>query len=113
MIKKSFCRYCHAYCPMDVEVEADRVLAVKPDRDNEYYGGYTCVKGRQLVEQMYQEERLTSSHKRVGDELEEIHSDLAVKEIADSIGRIIERYGPRSVATYNGTYSFQNSAQDQ
>ena len=111
MIKKSFCRYCHAYCPMDVEVQADKVVAVKPDRDNEYYGGYTCVKGRQLVEQMYQEERLTSSHKRIGDELAPIHSDLAVKEIADSIGRIIERYGPRSIATYNGTYSFQNSAQ--
>ena len=111
MIKKSFCRYCHAYCPMDVETDGDRVVAVKPDRENEYYGGYTCLKGRQLVEQMYQEERLISSQRRVGEDFERVRSDEAVKEIAESIGKIIDRYGPRSIATYNGTYAFQNSAQ--
>mgnify|MGYP001824078122 FL=1 len=108
---KTFCRYCHAYCPMDVEVEDGRVLAVKPDRDNEMYGGYTCVKGRQLVEQMYQAERLLSSQKRVGDVLEPVSSEQAVEEIADKLRSILAEHGPRAIATYNGTYAFQNSAQ--
>ena len=40
-----------------------KVLSVQPDISNEMYGGYTCIKGRQLVEQMYQSERLTSHQK--------------------------------------------------
>ena len=57
---KTYCRYCHAYCPMDVDVDdGGTVTAVRPDTSNEHYGGYTCIKGRQLVEQMYQPERLT------------------------------------------------------
>ena len=28
---KTFCRYCHAYCPMEVDVEANTVKAVHPD----------------------------------------------------------------------------------
>ena len=36
---KTFCRYCHAYCAMVAEVEDNKVLAVRPDTDNEMYGG--------------------------------------------------------------------------
>ena len=108
---KTFCRYCHAYCPMDVDVEGDQVKAVRPDVENSHYGGYTCVKGRQLVEQMYQQERMTSCQKRTNGGFEAIDSQQALDEVADKLRQIIEKHGPRAVATYNGTYAFQNSAQ--
>jgi anaerobic selenocysteine-containing dehydrogenase len=75
------------------------------------YGGYTCVKGRQLVEQMYQPQRLLNSQKRVGGALEAISSEQAVAEIAGKLKSILSEHGPRSIASYNGTYAFQNSAQ--
>ena len=75
---KTFCRYCHAYCPMDVDVEDGTVKAVHPDTDNEMYGGYTCIKGRQLVEQMYQPERLTSTRKKTGAGFETIDQPAKV-----------------------------------
>ena len=49
---KTYCRFCHAYCPMVATVEDNRLIAIAPDTDNEIYGGYTCAKGRQMVEQI-------------------------------------------------------------
>ena len=110
---KTFCRYCHAYCPMIATVEDDgKVSSVKPDTSNEMYGGYTCIKGRQLVEQMYQSERLTSHQKRqAGGEYISISSEDAFEEIAEKVRKIVDEHGPRAIATYNGTVAFQNSAQ--
>ena len=38
---KTYCRFCHAYCPMEAIVENNRLLAIEPDTSNEVYGGYT------------------------------------------------------------------------
>ena len=109
---KTFCRYCHAYCPMLAEVSDGKVLSVKPDTDNEMYGGYTCIKGRQLVEQMYQPQRMTSCKvKNSKGEFEDITSEKALDEIAERVSKIVEEHGPRAIATYNGTVAFQNSGQ--
>lgn len=109
---KTFCRYCHAYCPMLAEVSDGKVLSVKPDTDNEMYGGYTCIKGRQLVEQMYQPKRMTTCKvKNSNGEFEDINSETALDEIAARVSKLVEQYGPRSIATYNGTVAFQNSGQ--
>jgi anaerobic selenocysteine-containing dehydrogenase len=96
---------------MDVDVEGGKVTAVRPDTDNSHYGGYTCIKGRQLVEQMYQPQRMTCPKKRTADGFVDIDSQQALDEIATKLRDIIQRHGPRAVATYNGTYAFQNSAQ--
>ncbi|MDJ0877720.1 MAG: molybdopterin-dependent oxidoreductase [Halieaceae bacterium] len=110
--QKTYCRYCHAYCPMDVDVdEGGTVTAVRPDTSNSHYGGYTCIKGRQLVEQMYQPERLTECQKKTNGSFSAISSQQALDEVADKLRQIIDEHGPRAVATYNGTYAFQNSAQ--
>ena len=109
---QTFCRYCHAYCPMLAEVEGGKVLSVKPDTSNAMYGGYTCIKGRQLVEQMYQPARLTNCLKKGEDgEFTPVTSNEAFDEIAEKVKALVAEHGPRSIATYNGTVAFQNSAQ--
>lgn len=97
---------------MLAEVSDGKVLSVKPDTDNEMYGGYTCIKGRQLVEQMYQPQRMTSCKvKNSKGEFEDITSEKALDEIAERVSKIVEEHGPRAIATYNGTVAFQNSGQ--
>ena len=110
---KTFCRYCHAYCPMVATVgDNGKVLSVQPDVSNEMYGGYTCIKGRQLVEQMYQSERLISHQKRQANgEYIAVSTETALDEIAEKVQQIVAEHGPRAIATYNGTVAFQNSAQ--
>ncbi|MGB1141835.1 MAG: molybdopterin-containing oxidoreductase family protein, partial [Halioglobus sp.] len=108
---KTYCRFCHAYCPMQATVEDNRLIALEPDTDNPVYGGYTCIKGRQLIEQIDHPTRVQQSQKKQADGSHApIATATALDEIADKLRDILERHGPRSIASYNGTYSYQNSA---
>ena len=46
--KKSFCRFCHANCAIEVDIEDGRAVAIRGDTANALFGGYTCMKGREL-----------------------------------------------------------------
>ncbi len=87
------------------------MVGVHPDPADPVYGGYTCIKGRELAAVHNHKDRLRSSLKRLPDgRYEEISSEQAMDEIAAKLTAIIARDGPRAVATYNGSYAFQNSA---
>lgn len=109
--KKTYCRFCHAYCAMEVDVEDGKPIAVRGDASDPVYGGYTCIKGRQLVEAYDHPDRLHTPLKRMPDgSFKEITMTQAMDEIAEKVGAIIEKHGPRAIASYNGTYAFQESA---
>ncbi len=108
---KSYCRFCHAYCALEVDVEGGKVVEVRGDPSDPVYGGYTCEKGRELPSALNGPERITASLKRnAKGEFEEIPTAQALDEIADRTREIMEKHGPQSVASYSGTHAFQNSA---
>lgn len=108
---KTFCRFCHAYCAIEVDVEEGAPIAVRGDTEDPIYGGYTCIKGRQLPEQFSTPKRVRHSLKRNRDgDFDEIDTDQAMDEITSRIQQLIKDHGPRSIATYVGSYGFQNSA---
>ena len=108
---KTYCRFCHAYCPMIATVEDNRLRDLQPDTDNEIYGGYTCPKGRQMIEQIDHPTRLQRSVERRADgSFTPVATAAVLDEIARQLKDILHKYGPRSIASYNGTYSYQNSA---
>ncbi|MXW24947.1 MAG: molybdopterin-dependent oxidoreductase [Dehalococcoidia bacterium] len=108
--KKSFCRFCHAFCAIEVDVEDNKVIEVRGDTSDPIYGGYTCIKGRHLPDQHNHSERLRTSLKRMPDgSFQPIPSEQALDEIAEKLRSIIDEHGPRSVASYNGTYAFCNA----
>jgi anaerobic selenocysteine-containing dehydrogenase len=106
--RKSFCRMCHAFCGVEVDIEdGKRVLAVRGDTDNVLSQGYTCIKGRNMHEQHHHPDRLRTPLKRMPDgSFQPISSEQAMDEIAEKLRAIIAAHGPRAVATYNGTYAF-------
>jgi anaerobic selenocysteine-containing dehydrogenase len=108
---KTFCRFCHANCAMEVDVEAGKVIEVRGDPDDPAYGGYTCMKGRELPDSHNSENRL--HHSLVRNEAGEFVSTAmpdALKHVASELRRIIDTYGPHSVAVFMGSGGFQNSA---
>jgi anaerobic selenocysteine-containing dehydrogenase len=108
---KTFCRFCHAYCAIEVDVQDERPIAVRGDTSDPVYGGYTCIKGRQLPEQFATPKRVKRTLKQTSTgDFEPIPADQAMDEIADKVQQLIRDYGPRSVATYVGSYGYQNSA---
>ena len=108
--KKSFCRFCHAFCGVEVDVEDNRVLAVRGDPDNAVSQGYTCMKGRAEVERIYHPDRLLSSKKRVNGRRVDIPTEQALDEIAGKLQAIVAEHGPRSVATFLGCGAHRTSA---
>lgn len=108
--KKTFCRFCHVLCGMEVDVEDDRVVAVRGDRDNEVTRGYTCQKGRAEIERMYHADRLLAPERRDDLAWTKLTKSNALDEVADQLGDIIARYGPDSVAVYTGCGGHRTSA---
>jgi anaerobic selenocysteine-containing dehydrogenase len=104
---KSFCRFCHACCAIDVDVADGKVVKVRGDRDNPMFRGYTCIKGRELPAQHNHPDRLRTSLRRSDGEFEAISSERALDEIAERLQAIIAEHGPRAVAVYGGTGAFQ------
>ncbi len=109
-IKRSFCRFCHANCAILVETEDDKVVSIAGDAQDPVFGGYTCIKGRQLPEAHNHPERLLASQKKGADAFAPIATDIALDEIGAKLKALVDEYGPDSVAIYAGTYAFQNSA---
>jgi anaerobic selenocysteine-containing dehydrogenase len=108
---KTYCRFCHNYCAFEVDVENGRAVAVRGDAGDPIYGGYSCVKGRQLPEAHAHPERLLRPLKRMPDGTqEEIPLAQALDEIAARVREIAAKSGKRAIASYCGTYAFQNSA---
>lgn len=103
-IRPALCRICGSYCPILVTVEDGRAVKVTGDPNAPLYEGYTCPKGRALPEQHNGQNRLLTSMKRHADGVHRpIGSEAAMDEIAQRVGEIINRHGPRAVALYYGT----------
>lgn len=109
--RRTFCRFCHANCAMLADVEEGRVVAVRGDPDDPVFGGYTCIKGRQLADAHNSSDRLRACRKRTNDgSWTDLATETALDEIAAQLAEITVKHGPHAVAIYAGSYAFQNSA---
>ena len=116
--RETFCRFCHAACPLHIDVEINStgartqevVVAVRGIMEDPLFEGYTCIKGRQLADQHHAPDRLRNPLQRSDDgSFAEVTSKNALDDIAHRVQAIIAAHGPRAVATYTGTGAFQNS----
>ena len=87
-----------------------QAVAIRGVADDPIFAGYTCIKGRQIPEQMTHPSRLLSSLRRRPDgTFEEISSTDAMDEIGAKLRHILNTHGPRAIASYTGTGGYQNS----
>ncbi len=87
-----------------------RVTAVRGVADDPIFGGYTCIKGRQLPDQISHPSRLLSTLRRRPDgTFEEVTSNEALDDIGARLAEIRATYGPNAIASYTGTGGYQNS----
>ena len=96
---------------MEIDIEdGRRIVAVRADRDDPLFKGYSCIKGRQLADQFHSPSRLRFPlRKNPSGVFDPISSSDALDEIAQKLEHVISEHGPRSVATYIGTGAYQNS----
>lgn len=100
--KKTSCCLCYVNCGLEVTVEDNRIVKVRPDKDNLRSQGYACRKGLNITSHQQHDDRLTHPLKKNGDGFERISWEQAVSEIASKLKGILDKHGPRSFAYMGG-----------
>ena len=100
--QKTSCVLCAQNCGLEVLVENNRMVKVRPDKDNPRSEGYACRKGLNVAFHQHHADRLTDPLKRVGDQFQKISWDQALEEIAEKLRTIIDQHGPRAFAYMGG-----------
>jgi anaerobic selenocysteine-containing dehydrogenase len=85
-----------------LQVEDNRIVKVKSDKDNPRSEGYVCRKGLKVAHYQHNADRLKHPLKRVGAGFEEVSWDQALDEIASKLRGIVDQYGPKALAYMGG-----------
>jgi formate dehydrogenase len=99
----TFCRICEALCGLEVDVDGDRVVGIRPDGDHVATRGFACVKGLKQHRLFDSPDRLTAPLARDGDSWHRVSWDSALSGIGERVKEIVAEYGPDSIAMYVGT----------
>jgi anaerobic selenocysteine-containing dehydrogenase len=100
---KTGCVLCAQNCGLEILVEDNRMVKVRPDKENPKSQGYACRKGLNVIFHQYAKDRLTEPLKRVGSRFEPISWDRAVDEVAGKLRDLVDRHGPRCLAYMGGS----------
>ncbi|MFK7731782.1 MAG: molybdopterin-dependent oxidoreductase [Pseudomonadales bacterium] len=106
--KKTYCRFCLGCCGIEVDVNDGRLVSLKGDTSNPLTGGYTCLRGRELITMHTHKDRIRGALKREGNEFASIPLHQALDEIATKIGQLLAESGGRAIASYNGSWAWSN-----
>jgi len=102
------CRACgHGGCGVYVEVENDKVVKIRPDKEHPVSKGYICKKAHGSIELQDHPDRLLHPLRRAGPrgsgQWDEIFWEEALSEIADRLNQIKGESGAESVVFGHGT----------
>jgi len=100
---QTFCRICEALCGLEVTVEGDRVVDIKPDDDHVATRGFGCLKGLKQHRMYDTPDRLLYPMQRVDGELQRVSWDDALGSIGTKVRDLIDNHGSDSIAMYVGT----------
>jgi len=99
---KTGCVMCAQNCGLEILVEDNQIVKVRPDKDSPRSQGYACRKGLNVAYHQHHAQRLTHPLKKVGDDFQQISWDQAMEEIANKLRSIVNKHGPRSFAYMGG-----------
>ena len=100
---QTFCRICEALCGLEVTVDSDRVVDIKPDDQHVATRGYGCLKGLKQHKMYNTPDRLLYPMQRVDGELQRVSWNDALSSIGGKVRQLIDDHGPDSIAMYVGT----------
>jgi thiosulfate reductase/polysulfide reductase chain A len=112
IVKKAGCCFCAVSCGMLVHVRDGKIIKVEPDPDNRLSRGFSCERPRYAIKWLYHHDQLLYPLKRTGKrgegEWKQITWEQAIAEIAEKLNALKARYGPQTLAVFEGTYRGEN-----
>ncbi|MFZ7111409.1 MAG: molybdopterin-containing oxidoreductase family protein [Desulfatiglandales bacterium] len=105
--RRSYCGLCHPRCGLLLEIEENRVIGVKGDKDHPVTRGMICPRGRLMVEHLYHPDRINYPLKRAGErgagQWQRVSWDQALDEVAEKLEALRREYGAETLAFTHGT----------
>ncbi len=99
---KSTCPYCGLGCGLMVGVEQGKVIKIRGMKGHPSNDGDTCLLPLNYPPIFTDKDRLKQPMIRRNSQFFPVSWDKAIKYVADGFLKIIEKYGPDSVAFYGG-----------
>jgi len=96
------CNLCEAICGLVVEVEANRIVSIRGDKDDPMSRGHICPKGVALQDLHADPERLRLPQRRRGSTWETISWEEALAECVERLGEVRSEHGRDAVGFYYG-----------
>lgn len=93
------CSICAHNCGLRVDIEDNRIVAVRADDTHPTTKGYSCNKGYAIPQYVNHNNRVTHPLKKMPNgQFERISWDQAIDEIAAKLNHIRHRHAPRAIA---------------
>ncbi|MFK7933921.1 MAG: molybdopterin oxidoreductase family protein [Saprospiraceae bacterium] len=102
------CNLCEAMCGIAIEVEDDKIISIKGDKEDQFSRGHICPKALGLKDIYKDPNRLKRPVRRTEEGWEEISWEEAYDEVADNLLRIQKKYGNDAVSAYAGNPNVHN-----
>ncbi|RJP18709.1 MAG: hypothetical protein C4520_14030 [Candidatus Abyssobacteria bacterium SURF_5] len=101
--KSTACCMCGNNCGIEVQVENDKIVKVRADKENPFSRGYVCNKSLYNPYYQHNDQRVLSPLRRRADgSFEAIDWETATAEIAEKLKKIIAETGGKSIAFMGG-----------
>lgn len=99
-VVKTICGYCGTGCGLVLEVQNNRIMKIRGDKDAPVNKGQTCVKGAFAYEYVHSNKRLTTPLIKKDGKLVETTWDVAYQFIADQLSNIKNTWGPNAISMF-------------
>tara|TARA_B100001105_G_scaffold241352_1_gene220695 strand:+ start:4927 stop:7167 length:2241 start_codon:yes stop_codon:yes gene_type:complete len=99
------CPLCEGMCGLQVKVEGEQVVSIRPDPQNVISRGHICPKGTTLGDIHHDPDRLRRPMIRNGHSWREASWDEAFERIETLAAGVRERHGQQAFAFYSGNMS--------
>ena len=100
--RSATCPLCEAMCGVLVDVDGQRVRAVRGDPDDPFSRGYVCPKAAALADLHHDPDRIRKPLVRAGSDWREVTWDEALDRAAAGLAAVRRRHGRNAVALYYG-----------
>ncbi|MCT8138999.1 molybdopterin-dependent oxidoreductase [Anaerobacillus sp. CMMVII] len=97
---KMICSYCGTGCSLITEIEDNKIVKVRGDKEGSVNKGQTCIKGAFAYNYVHSGDRLTSPLLRKDGELTPVSWKEALTFIADKLTSFKNTYGPESMSIF-------------
>ncbi|HOZ06603.1 MAG TPA: molybdopterin-dependent oxidoreductase, partial [Arenimonas sp.] len=96
------CPLCEAICGLELQFEAEKLVAIRGDDADPFSRGHICPKGNAILDLEADPDRLRRPMRRIGDQWQEIGWDEAFTLAGNELANIQKEYGANSIGSYLG-----------